>query len=907
MEQMMNWQRYRRTQWHRMQLKHYVVAATWPAICVALIALTWNLLRAYVSDARADMEEINTTKVAAVAESYSHQVASLVDQIDKITLNVKYYWETSPASIDLEEQAARGLYSSLAPLSVSIIDRRGKIIQSTYDADPALNFGQTDYFLQHRDRDDLELLISEPRIGKQFDREVIHFSRRVNTNNGTFDGIVLIAIDPRFFTTIYNKLNLGDAGLLSIRKNDGTALVEKIGSLHDLMIPVLSTDFAPLQSQGLTITLGSDFLDREVRLVNWKMLDRYPLTTFIGISNRELLGTFENRVSRYYEIAWVFTAFVLVIAVSGYLLLTHLKWRKNQAEETRNTYQMAVDAANEGFYMVKAIHNLQGELEDFQIEDCNEKGAQLLQESKGKLIGRKLSEINPEKSAKRLLAIFRNAMATGFFEDEVRLKSVERGNVTWLYRRIVRAGTGLAITVRDISQVKEHERALSDLANTDALTTLPNRHWLMEYLPVALTRARSSASKLAVLFVDLDNFKKINDTLGHFAGDNLLKSVALRIQASLRHEDHVVRLGGDEFTVILEQIDEIEDVHRVIESIFQNFQEPFPLPPAGDFIVSASIGVSIFPQDGDDDATLIKHADTAMYAAKTTGKGRFRLYQPNYSEGLLTTLNLEQDMHLAIERDEFVLYYQPRVDTFTGKLSSMEALVRWQHPVHGLVFPAAFIDVAESSGQILEIGKIIIEKVVSQIAQWHEAGLAIVPVSINVSALQFNRGDLEPLFASCIERYKVDPSFVELEITESTMMSQVESIAGQLTTLRDLGIKLLLDDFGTGYSSLSQLQKYDFDVLKVDRSFTSALTDKKEGKIFFKAIVSMAHALHIDVVAEGVESRDQLKALQELECNEIQGFLISEPVPAAKIPSLLQEMYLFPKNLMLEAVSSHWR
>jgi EAL domain-containing protein (putative c-di-GMP-specific phosphodiesterase class I) len=309
--------------------------------------------------------------------------------------------------------------------------------------------------------------------------------------------------------------------------------------------------------------------------------------------------------------------------------------------------------------------------------------------------------------------------------------------------------------------------------------------------------------------------------------------------------------------------------------------------------VNASIGVSMFPQDGKDSETLIKHADVAMYAAKAAGKGWYQFYQAHLSDSLILKLNKEAALRKAIECDEFVLHYQPRVSTYTGTLSSIEALVRWNHLERGLIMPLEFIDTAEDTGLILRLGEIVIEKACAQLAQWQLQHLAVVPISINVSGLQIKEGKVSALLAQGMERHRIDPSLIEIELTESTMIGNEKAVSDELQAIRSLGVKLLIDDFGTGHSSLAQLQRLDVDILKVDRAFTKSLDDGAEGEALFKAIVSMAGALDMGVVAEGVETTEQLRVLQSLSCDEIQGHLVSKPLPANEMASLMLKRIFF--------------
>jgi diguanylate cyclase (GGDEF)-like protein len=429
------------------------------------------------------------------------------------------------------------------------------------------------------------------------------------------------------------------------------------------------------------------------------------------------------------------------------------------------------------------------------------------------------------------------------------------------------------------------------MANEDALTSLPNRHWLNNMLPDTLERARLAGNQLAVFFIDLDDFKNVNDTLGHAAGDSLLREVAGRLRSVLRPSDYVVRLGGDEFTVILDPVDTVEDVAYVASRIIEVLRAPFDLL-RGRNTIGTSIGITMFPRDGEDAETLLKNSDIAMYHAKAQGKGNFRFFQPELYENLKVRLDTERALIHALGHNQFVLYYEPRICSFTGELRGLEALVRWQHPEQGLVLPGQFIPLAEDNGLILKLGEVVLEKACAQLSEWKRAGLKLVPLSINVSARQFNNGNIKTLFENALARHDIPSEMLEIELTESSMMGEHSDVLEQLSAIKKMGIKLLVDDFGTGYSSLSQLQRLDMDVLKVDRSFTSDLGSSAEGEIFFNAIVSMAHALGMLVVAEGVENEQQLRILQSLSCDEIQGYFIARPVPAEDVPALLRKRFI---------------
>jgi diguanylate cyclase (GGDEF)-like protein/PAS domain S-box-containing protein len=882
---------------YRFLRKNLFLILIWPIAAALLLWLLWTLTLSKIDSSRAAVSENALTQVTSLSRAYAAQLLHSVEQIDQMTLSLKYDWEESDTVLDLEQQRTRGLYPESSLLIASIIDTNGKIATSSLISNPSVrpSVADLEYFRTHQAGGALGLLISKPSIGRHVQRPVVRFSRRLENADGSFDGVALVSVEPAYLTAFHDESVLGNGDFISVRFADGALLATKTGGRSD--VAFYRTDPVFSAPTGVAEEPAEKFEDGQPRFVAWKKLDAYPLVALAALSKPDIFASHNAMARDYRNIAIAGTLFTLLFAIVGMLFSARLAWRRQQEEEVKSTYRLATDAANEGFYMIRPLYRQDGSIDDFQLEDCNERGAAMLGFIRKKIIGRKASELIAESSRHHVMAIYRHAAETGFHEDEVRVSPRSLLRANWVHRRVVRTGAGLALTLRDISEEKEHEQALANLANTDALTALPNRHWLSNFLPTAMEQARERNVHLAILFIDLDNFKNINDSLGHDAGDELLKQAAVRLKASVRASDHVVRLGGDEFMIILEQVDVIDDVARVAKMVIKTIGEPFVLGGAAGSHVNASIGISMFPQDGKDVETLVKHADVAMYAAKAAGKGRYQFYQSHLSDSLLLKLNKEAALRQAIDRDEFVIYYQPRVGTHSGKLFSMEALVRWNQPERGIVLPIEFIDIAEDTGLILKIGELVIEKVCMQLAQWKAQGLAVVPVSVNVSGLQFREGKVSSLLSGCIERYGIDASLIEIEVTESTMLGKGTAVSDELKAIRSLGVKLLIDDFGTGYSSLAQLQRLDVDVLKVDRAFTHSLRAGKEGEALFKAIVSMADALEICVVAEGVETAEQLKVLQELSCDEIQGNFISKPVPANDMPSLMLKRFLFSPTM----------
>jgi diguanylate cyclase (GGDEF)-like protein len=573
-------------------------------------------------------------------------------------------------------------------------------------------------------------------------------------------------------------------------------------------------------------------------------------------------------------------------------LSLRLAWRKHQVDLIQEAYRMATEEGNEGFYICRAVYDRNDTIVDFEIVDCNQSGAKFYSKQREDLLGRRVSELYAGIRRDRVMNRFILAMERGVFEDDIDVPGQVPDVPRWFHLKIVRSGDALAITMRDVTESRAHVLALERKGNEDALTSLPNRHWFNTYLPEAIKQAATSQSMLALLFIDLDGFKTVNDTMGHDAGDELLRNAGRRLKLAVRPNDNVVRIGGDEFVVIVENMMHKDDAAHVAERVLRAFQEGFKLSK-GNFSVGTSIGISVYPVDGADAETLLRHADIAMYSVKTTGKRNYRFFDRKFYEAVRARHDTESELRYALEHDQLVLYYQPRVDISTGATCSMEALVRWAHPTKGLIEPLEFVPLAEETGLIVRLGEVVIDKVCAQLAYWAERGQELIPVSINISPRQFNEANVAAVLSAALTRHNIDPGLVEIELTESSMTGNTEEVAESLNAIQRMGVNLSVDDFGTGYSSLSQLQRLDFDVLKVDRAFTADLGKTKEGTVFFSAIITMAHALGMRVVAEGVETMDQIRQLKELRCDEVQGFYISRPLPPADSQPVLPKWF-FP-------------
>jgi len=437
-------------------------------------------------------------------------------------------------------------------------------------------------------------------------------------------------------------------------------------------------------------------------------------------------------------------------------------------------------------------------------------------------------------------------------------------------------------------QLEEVNAQLQHVAMHDALSGLPNRLLLADRLSQAIAQAERHQNRFAVFVVDLDRFKAINDSLGHLAGDAMLKEVARRLASVLRKADTLARLGGDEFVLVLNEIASAQDVETIAGRVLADIARPVKLSDL-ELHTSASIGISLFPADGTDAETLLQHADAAMYHAKKNGRNTYQLFVLAMNAFAKDRLELENGLRRALVQGEFVLHYQPKVDVRDGGIDSAEALIRWQHPTRGLTGPLDFIPLAEESGLILPIGEWVLREACRQACAWQTAGLRPLRVAVNLSAQQFRQKNLVAVVRSALNAARLEPRYLELELTESAVMHDAEQSIEILQQLSALGVRISVDDFGTGYSSLSYLRRLPLDKLKIDRAFIRDVVTSRDDAAIVRAIVSLAHNLRLKVIAEGVETPDQLAFLRELGCDQYQGYHYSVPVPDNVFVEMLRE------------------
>ena len=855
----------------------------WPILAGFLCMALWYKTLHGIEDDQRALASAGLQNAATLARGYAQFVTRTLEQMDQVTMHVKYDWEASSAPPRLEQMVQHGLFTASQFSRIALANRDGLVISTSSVASGPLSISESEYFGFHKNNNSTAMHISvlPAALGEM---PTIVFSRRLDTGDDNFDGVVAIAVEADHLLAFDDPLSFGQHGLIGVAALDGMLRLTRIGRDG----PVHS-DLPTVNGEtGTRLLPAAAFADHSARYVGWQALGSYPFLVLAGISDDDLMHPHRESWSAYRHFAWAGTLLLVLFAAVAMLLSARLRYRAREQAELSATYRNATEGGNDGFYLLKPVRNGRRTIVDFLILDCNQRAAAFYGVEKDALVGKKFSDQYSSAYFPEVLVTLVEAMRIGHYEDHFEVPRASPVRMRWVIRKLVRTGDHLALTLQDISAAKQHQVELDLVASRDELTGLPHRGWLMLTLQEALKDQRG----LAVLVVGLDSFKRVNEAFGLLTGNELLRMAAQRLGAMLRPSDHVVRLGGDEFALILAGLTLDEDGDILASRVKEALSQPFSLS-ATTLTLTASTGLAIAPRDGADAETLVKNADIAMHAAKSAGKNRHHRYDPQLAAVIQRRFETELALRQAIAQDEFVLAFQPRVDTWSGEMRSMEALVRWHRPGFGLVSPLDFIPLAEETGLILPLGELIMEKAFRQIAQWQSEQLTVLPVSVNVSARQFHEGHVEQLLAGLFARYQLAPNLIEIELTESATMGESSDTIAELSSIRALGVKLFIDDFGTGYSSLSQLQRLKMDALKVDRNFTAELCRTSEGEVFFRAIVSMAHALGMSVVAEGVETLEELRVLQQLGCDETQGYLVARPLPAEQIARLLSQRFLF--------------
>jgi diguanylate cyclase (GGDEF)-like protein len=823
----------------------------------------------------------------ALTDSQTQQMENLIQQVDQVTL----FLTNLPAGRGRTEELQRlfNLLPAYSPLNPLYVDKHGIVRASRWPKSRGTSLADSHSFqIQQRSPSDQMVINSpEPGVGYLHGKSVIRFTRAVIEKDGSFGGMISVALLPE------QLINVGAISLLSAGDLIGLKFMEGGWLGYQEKGQLLSGS----EARAMTL-LGSDEMRSTITvsgktsLAQWVGMNNYPLVTVVAITEENALARLEEAEIAYRLLLSLGACMALVISLGGTWMQVRRNERKRFQQQVQSTFRLAVDGAREELYMLSQFTDTRGQI-DFRIEDCNGQATRASGWIREKIIGVPLSKVLSEKNFEATRLFLMTATSEGFAEKEVFMYRKGIGAQRWYHCRAIRAELGLAVTLRDIDDIKQKESQLQALALTDALTGLPNRHWINQQLPELIGSSNRTGNSFAVLFIDLDNFKNINDSHGHHAGDAYLRQVAIALRRSVRQSDHVARLGGDEFMVLIRDLPSAELASQVATDLLGAMRNISIGEAGGGLRARASIGIAVFPDDAKSAETLVQAADIAMYEAKRGGKDRWMRYTADMQTYLSEKLSLQAALEQAVPDNQLKLYLQPRVHTITGRLAGFEALLRWQHPELGLISPERFIALAEESHLIIEVGNWVAARTCELIAQWRSAGKTLYPISVNVSARQLKTTEFRETLNAKMRELGILSSQIAIELTESTMVGEDKQVQRELRMLENMGLKLMIDDFGTGYSSLAQLQLLRVDVLKIDQGFVQNLGTGSQGRVLCEAMVQIGRTLGITVVAEGVETPEQLRMLQAMGCDEVQGFLIARPMPVGEAEHLLDGRRFF--------------
>jgi diguanylate cyclase (GGDEF)-like protein len=855
---------------------------------VVIIAMLWaGLALKYIDDVQSDRRDAERAN-RNFALVFEENVLRSIGEIDKALLYLRRSIESRKDTTDFATIANTTDVLSEIIVQVAIIDSTGMMRASNAGPQPAplMDLSDREHFRVHLNSKDDFLFISKPVVGRVSGKWSVQFTRRFRNSDGSFGGVVVASLDPEHLTKFYDRIDFGTSVSISLIGDDGV-IRSSGGSAggYRLGQDLTKTELYRHLNGGNSSTFEDRGADGQAQLVTLRKVRGHPLWVSVSSNKVEIFNDSTAALKLNAAIAFLLT--IIILAAVERILKS-----EDRARLKAQQLQLTLENMSQGIMLVTRdlqipiINGRCGELLDLPQEFIKQppRFDQLVdyQTQHGKFrhsedsTGREFLDHSAKASASQptgQIAVCERMMPNGTVL-EVRSGHLPDGSFVQ--------------TFTDITKRWEAEAHVARLASEDPLTGLPNRRVFRSKLdqmsrlahPAAMTGEEKS--DFAVLFLDLDRFKVINDTLGHRIGDLLLQEVAKRLKLALRATDMLARLGGDEFAIVVPSFATRTALEVLANGLIVAVAQPYEID--GYRIRSGvSIGIAIGPQDGRNVDDLLMAADLALYSVKAGHRGTYKFYEPSMNKELNDRRQIETDLREAIDRNELELHYQPILNVKSNKITGFEALARWRHPVKGLVPPALFIPVAEDSGLILPLGEWALREACRKAAQWPDD----MHVAVNLSPMQFTVPNLLQTVESILSETGLAPNRLELEITERIFMENNDNTLSTLRRLKELGVRISLDDFGTGYSSLSYLRSFPFDKIKVDRAFVSDLKDSTDHIVIVQAVVSIARALGMTTTAEGVETEDQHQFLSTLGCDEVQGYLFSAPVPIENVPELI--------------------
>ena len=837
-----------------------------------------------------------------MAHSVQLDVSASVRLIDMALLNIVNEFERQErvghpfAAETLNAFIATQRQQQPSVEGIRVANAQGWLTHGTgTSANTRVSVADRPHFQRLRDEPTLGLLITKPNVTRIGGKSSIFLARSVRHVDGSFAGVVLASVPVTYFTAQLAALRSGSNGTIVLFDDDFELVArvpERPGDDALLGKKIRAPQIIALIEQGQSegIYRNQSSFDQLDRIGAFRKIPSTPFHVSIGLAAVDYLAPWHKEV---FNTGILFLVFVLVTLLMSVFIYRAWKRQATAVQDLRNANQTLAaekqlnqaiitgsptaiftrdpqglvtswNPAAEKFYGWTAEESMGKPLQNLPVGRKNESN-NLRQRVMG---GESILDLE-------LLRQHRDGRQIQISTTLTPLKDAT-GNIT-----------GYLAMATDITARKSAEKQIEFMAYHDVLTSLPNRLLLQDRFSQAMAFADRAHTQVALLFLDLDNFKTINDSLGHAVGDVFLKEVATRLSNCLRETDTICRQGGDEFLMLLSNQHHAEEITPVLNKLLKQVATVFKVE-GHELSTSASIGIAIYPDDGKDFETLLQKADTAMYQAKEAGRNSYRFFDEQMDLQAADHLDLKNGLRKALERQEFVLHYQPQIELATGRVVGVEALIRWNHPEQGLLLPGRFIALAEDSGLIVPIGEWVLQEACRQGVAWCQAGLQPLVMAVNLSPVQFKRGDVVQVVTQALHATGFDPHWLELEMTESILLHNTEKVLADVQRLKGMGVKLSIDDFGTGYSSLSYLKRFDVDKLKIDQSFVRDLTQDSDDGAIVRAIIQMAHSLKLKTVAEGVENAGLLDRLRALHCDEAQGHHIAAPMNAQALASYLK-------------------
>lgn len=833
---------------------------------VGSLAAIWIGVAIGLSHERSVDQQQALSATKDLARAFEEGTQRTVSEIDSTLLSARAVRMAQGDDFVLRQWAKTQTASDRLRAQISTADANGNVTDSTLPIAGKVNIADRAHFKAQTDPTDDELYISRPVIGRVSNKETIQFTRKLSNRNGTFDGVIVFSLNCEELSRDYETLDL-HGGYLALLSTDGTVLAR--GPVVPGLVGTKIVDGGTLDWM-LSAHAGSRQINgpgKTTQFASFRALQDNKLLVMVAFDADHFMSGY-HMLSKQAILGGIIGS--IAVGLIG-------MWWINEKQTSRrasHALKVTLDTIDQGILMLDR-HG----------------GVPVINPRALNILGFRNDRSSPVASAVAAKAV---QFVSRESPDGIRLQRraassqvletvSDEGRIIEVHTHALPEGERV-YTYSDVTDQRMAEQRVRYVAYHDSLTGLANRLQLNDRLTGLLTDAADTKSLIALLLLDLDGFKNINDTLGHKVGDELLTEIGRRLPGTVRESDIVARLGGDEFVIAVAGLHANDDIAPIVQRILNQFVIPVAI---GDHVVqvSCSIGISFYPNDGHDAETLCKHADIALYAAKGEGRGSFCFFDPSLAQAVRDKRDLETDLRRALRQETLEVYFQPKFDCSTLRIVGLEALLRWKHPERGFISPAVFVPLAEDCGLIRPLGLWVLHHACAAAASWKPS----LPVAVNVSVPQLRDPELRAEVASILARTGLDPSQLELEVTESVMADDDPTVMANLQGIKAMGISISLDDFGTGYSSLSYLRRFPFDKIKIDKSFVQSQTTDAGVRVIVDAIMSMCHNLGLTTVAEGVETTQQLAMLNARGCAQVQGFLLARPMPEAMVESFISQ------------------